>query len=102
MARSKAERDAEKRFEKDLHDWLTEAASSGRYEGFDGMVVGWSLWVERLRPEEVDEEGFDEGWFTSVGAPGQRPSVSLGHLEACKAFYFGGYADRGRPADDEG
>lgn len=96
--RMSAEQDA---FEHDFHDWLQQAASSGKYP-MKGVVMGWSLCVENVDPtrEDPDEGGPDKMLFFAQ-EPGQRlgDTIKQHHIAA---VIYDEHFRRHWFADDEG
>lgn len=71
--------------EKELHSFLQDAASSGRYGKFKGVVTGWSIWIDRLNPDDGDM------WCSRLDAPGQSATLSIGQHEAAKYQILSGW-----------
>lgn len=68
-----------------LHTFLQDAASSGKYGKFKGVITGWSIWIDRLNPDDGDM------WSTRLNAPGQSATLSIGQHEAAKHQVLDGW-----------
>ena len=73
--------------EEQLHTFLQDAANSGKYGKFKGIVTGWSIWIDRLNPDDGDL------WSTRLDAPGQAMTLSIGQHAAAQHQCLSGWTD---------
>ncbi|MPZ13774.1 MAG: hypothetical protein GEU73_05020 [Chloroflexi bacterium] len=84
--------DALERLKADIDTFLQEAAASSGYEGFDGLLIGWSLVTDRVRP---DDDADDDGWYDLIDKPGQRGATTVGHHTLALNRMAGPYIEQG-------
>lgn len=78
-------------FAEALDTWLTERIGN-EPNGTAGLVVGWSIMVDLVRPDDGPN---NQGWYRVASRPGQRPATTVGQLHAALARVTGSYTQAG-------
>lgn len=78
-------------FAEALDAWLTERIGN-EPDGTTGLVVGWSIMVDLVRPDDGPD---NQGWYRVASKPGQRPATTVGQLYAALARTTGSYTQAG-------
>lgn len=74
--------------EKRVDAFLDDLATSGEFEDFQGVITGWTLWVDRLAAKD------GEKWWSCLARPEQTGTLTIGHARCIEmaTANIGGFA----------